>query len=148
MKPFVDPTSTPIEAPIDDDLSEPFLDESDIPAESFEASESSSHYNDSNVTAEDDKSSLLHSQEAHNSSNLQVDVIKSLLIINKVLLLEKFSKKVKEKAKCNISLRLNGLTISKINRPGNGRKYLDKRLIEHFEHGQKRRQRESNSQHI
>ena len=42
MKPFVDPALRPIEPPIDDDPSEPYLDESDIPADSFEVSKSSS----------------------------------------------------------------------------------------------------------
>ena len=36
MKPFADPALRPIEPPIDDDPSEPYLDESDIPAGSFE----------------------------------------------------------------------------------------------------------------
>ena len=35
MKPFVDPALRPIEPPIDDDPSEPYLDESDS-ADSFE----------------------------------------------------------------------------------------------------------------
>ena len=52
MKPFVDPALRPIEPPIDDDPSEPYLDEADIPADSFEVSESSSRDNDTNVTAE------------------------------------------------------------------------------------------------
>ena len=46
MKPFVEPALRPIEPPIDDDPSEPYLEESDIPV-----SESSSHDNDTNVTA-------------------------------------------------------------------------------------------------
>ena len=52
IKPFVDPALRPIEPPIDDDPSEPYLDESDIPADSFEVSESISHDNDKNFTAE------------------------------------------------------------------------------------------------
>ena len=50
MKPFVAPALRPIEPPIDDDQSEPYLDESGIPADSFEVNESSSHDNDTNVT--------------------------------------------------------------------------------------------------
>ena len=51
MKPFVRPALIPIEPPIDDDQSEPYLNESDIPADYFEISESSSYDNDTNVTA-------------------------------------------------------------------------------------------------
>ena len=51
MKPFVDPALRPIEPPVDDDPIEPYLDKSEIPADSFEVSESSSHDNDRNVTA-------------------------------------------------------------------------------------------------
>ena len=42
IKPFVDPALRPIEPPSDDDLSEPYLDESGIPADSFEPGESNS----------------------------------------------------------------------------------------------------------
>ena len=74
MKPFVDPALRPIEPPVDDDPSEPYLDESDIPADSFEVSESSSHDNDTNVTAEKhDACSPSHSQEALESSNQKLD---------------------------------------------------------------------------
>ena len=52
MKPFVDPALRPIEPPSNHDPSEPYLDESDIPADSFEVSELSSRDNDTNVTAE------------------------------------------------------------------------------------------------
>ena len=65
MKPFVDPALIPIEPPIDDDQSEPYLDESDIPADYFEVSESSSYDNDTNATAKKhDACSPSHSQKA------------------------------------------------------------------------------------
>ena len=51
MKPFVRPALIPIEPPTDNDQSEPYLNESDIPADYFEISESSSYDNDTNVTA-------------------------------------------------------------------------------------------------
>ena len=75
MKPFVDPALRPIEPPIDDDdPSEPYLDESDIPADSFEVSESSSHDNNTNFIAEKhDACSPSHSQEALERSNQQLD---------------------------------------------------------------------------
>ena len=68
MKPYVDPALRPIE----DDPSKPYLDESDIPADSLEVSESISHDNDTNVTAKNDTHSLLHSQMIPNL-NQQVD---------------------------------------------------------------------------
>ena len=75
MKPFVDPALRPIEPPIDDDPSEPYLDESDIPADSFEVSELSSHDNVTNVTAEKhDACSPSYLQEALDSSNQQIKV--------------------------------------------------------------------------
>ena len=54
MKPYLDPALRPIE----DDLSESYLDESNILADFLEVSESISHDNDTNVTAENDTHSL------------------------------------------------------------------------------------------
>ena len=74
MKDFVDPVLRPIEPPVDDDPREPYPYESDIPADFFGVSESSSHDNDTNVTAEKhDASSPSHSQQALESSNQQLD---------------------------------------------------------------------------
>ena len=52
MKPFVDPALRQIEPPSNDDPSEPYLDESDNPADSFESSESHNHNSDTGVTVE------------------------------------------------------------------------------------------------
>ena len=69
MKPYLDPALSPIE----DDLSESYLDESNILADFLEVSESISHDNDTNVTAENDTHSLLHLQEDPDISSQQVD---------------------------------------------------------------------------
>ena len=69
MKPYLDPASRPIE----EDLSESYLDESNIPADFLEVSESISHDNDTNVTAENDTHSLLHLQKDPDISSQQVD---------------------------------------------------------------------------
>ena len=69
MKPYVDPALRPIE----DDPNKPYLDESDIPADSLEVSESISHDNDTSVTAKNDTHSLLHSLEDPANLNQQVD---------------------------------------------------------------------------
>ena len=121
MKPFVDPALRPIEPPIDDDPSEPYLDESDIPADSFEVSESSTM-----ITI---RMSLLRSLmhvRHHIHKKLSIAQInnwmmtRSLLIMDQFLLLREFSRNEKEKANCNI--RSNGSAIPKINQPGNRRK--------------------------
>ena len=69
MKPYFDHALRPIE----DDLSESYLDESNIPADFFDVSESISHDNDTNVTAENDMHSLFHLQEDPDISSQQVD---------------------------------------------------------------------------
>ena len=130
MKPFVDPALRPIEPPIDDDPSEPYLDESDIPADSFEVSESSSHDNDTNVTAEKhDACSPSYPQEALDSSNQQLDDDQVVIDNQSIFAAERILKKRKRKGKLDWNI-------------------LDKRLIEHFEHGQKRNQRKSSLQHV
>ena len=62
MKPFVNRALRPIEPPIDDDPSEPYLDESNIPANSFETSESNSYNNGTSVTLENNTCSQFNSQ--------------------------------------------------------------------------------------
>ena len=69
LKPYLDPALRPIE----DDARESYLDESNIPADFLEVSESISHDNDTNVTNENDKHSLLQLQEDHDISSQQVD---------------------------------------------------------------------------
>ena len=69
MKPYVDPALRPLE----DDPSKPCLNESDIPADSLEVSESITHDNDTNVVAENDTHSQLHSLEDPDNLNQQVD---------------------------------------------------------------------------
>ena len=121
MKPFVDPALRAIEPPIDDDPSEPYLDELDTPADSFEFSESSSHDNDTNFTAENDTRSPLHSQEAPDSSNKQGDYDQIVIDNQSIFAAERILKKRKRKGKLQM-IRSNGLAILKINRPGNQRR--------------------------
>ena len=59
---------------IEDDWSKPYLDESDIPEDSLEVCESFIHDNVTNVNAENDTHSLLHSEEDHDNFNQQVDL--------------------------------------------------------------------------
>ncbi|XP_044163758.1 uncharacterized protein LOC122948058 [Acropora millepora] len=148
MKPFVDPALRPIEPPIDDDPSEPYLDESDIPADSFEVSESSSHDNDTNVTAEKhDACSPSHSQEALESSNQQLDDDQVVIDNQSIFAAERILKKRKRKGKMQYRVKWLGYPEDQSTwEPEEN--ILDKRLIEHFEHGQKRNQRKSDLQYV
>ena len=148
MKPFVDPALRPIEPPIDDDPSGPYLDESDIPADSFEVSESSSRDNDTNVTAEKhDACSPSHSQEALESSNQQLDDDQVVIGNQSIFAANKILKKRKRKGKMQYKVKWLGYPEGQSGwEPEEN--ILDKRLIEHFEHGQKRNQRKSGLQHV
>ena len=148
MKPFVDPALRPIEPPIDDDPSEPYLDESDIPADSFEVSELSSHDNVTNVTAEKhDAYSPSHLQEALESSNQQLDDDQVVIDNQSIFAAERILKKRKRKGKMQYKVKWLGYPEDQSTwEPEEN--ILDKRLIEHFEHGQKRNQRKSSLQHV
>ena len=79
------------------------------------------------------------------SSIQKVDYNQVIIDIQSIFTADKILKNAKEKAKCTI--RLNGLTIPKINRAiGIGAEYFVQCLIKRFEHGQKREQRKSSSQ--
>ena len=148
MKPFVDPALRPIEPPIDDDPSEPYLDESDIPADSFEVSESSSRDIDANVTAEKhDTCSSSHLQDALESPNQQLDDDQVVIDNQSIFAAERILKKRKRKGKMQYKVKWLGY-------PENQSTWepeeniLDKSLMEHFEHGQKRNQRKSSLQYV
>ncbi|XP_044164848.1 uncharacterized protein LOC122948816 [Acropora millepora] len=148
MKPFVDPALRPIEPPIDDDPTEPYLDEADIPADSFEVSESSSRDNDTNVTAEKhDACSPSHSQEALESSNQQLNDDQVVIDNQSIFAAERILKKRKRKGKMQYKVKWLGYPEDQSTwEPEEN--ILDKSLIEHFEHGQKRNQRKSSLQHV
>ena len=136
MKPFVDPALRPIEPPIDDDPSEPYLDESDIPADSFEVSEPSSHDHDTNVTAENhDERWPLPSQEPPNSSNQQVDDDQVVIDNQSIFAAERIPKKRKRRGKMQYKVKWLGYPQDQSTLEPEDN-ILDKRLIEHFEHGQ------------
>ena len=104
----------PIEPPVDDDPSEPYLDESDIPADSFEVSIASQAAM-IKIRMSLPRSIMHVPHHIHKKlSTAQIYnwmMIRSLLIMNQFLLLKEFSRNVKEKAKCNI--RSNGSAIPK-----------------------------------
>ena len=148
MKPFVDPALRPIEPPIDDDPSEPYLDEADIPADSFEVSESSSRDNDTNVTAEKhDACSPSYLHEALESPNEQLVDVQVVIDNQSIFAAERILKKRKRKGKMQYNVKWLGYPEDQSTwEPEEN--ILDKRLIEHFEHGQKRNQRKSSLQHV
>jgi len=148
MKPFVDPALRPIEPPIDDEPCEPYLDESDIPADCFEVSESSSHDNDTNVTAEKhDACSPSYPQEALDSSNQQLDDDQVVIDNQSIFAAERILKKRKRKGKLQYKVKWLGYPEDQSTwEPEEN--ILDKSLIEHFEHGQKRNQQKSSLQHV
>ena len=71
MKPYLDRALRPIE----DDWSKPYLDESHIPEDSLEVCKSFIHDDVTNVTAENDTHSLLHSEEDPDNLNQQVRIM-------------------------------------------------------------------------
>ena len=60
MKPFIDPSLRPIEPPLFDDPSEPYLDESDIPDDCFESELPVNKNIDSSPPASDSANSSTH----------------------------------------------------------------------------------------
>ena len=143
MKPFVDPALLPIEPPIDNDQSEPYLDESDIPADYFEVSESSSYDNDTNVTAKKhDAGTPSHSLEALESSNQQLDNNQVVIANQSIFAAEKILKKRKRKGKMQYKVKWLGYPEDQSTLEPE-EKILERRLIENFEHGQRRNQRQS-----
>ena len=108
MKPYLDPALRPIE----DDLSESYLDESNIPADFLEVSESISHDNDTNVTAENDTHSLLPLQEDPDISSQQVDHNQVTVAIDNqsIFAAKKKTREKKSKRKSNIQYKFKWLS--------------------------------------
>ena len=123
------------------DPSEPYLDESDIPADSFGVSESSSHDYDTNVTAERHYAcSPSHSQEALESSNQQLDNDQVVIDNQSIFAAERILEKRKRKGKMQYKVKWLGYPEDQSTwEPEEN--ILDKSLIEHIEYGQGRNQR-------
>ena len=148
MKPSLDPALRPIEPPIDDDPSEPYLDEADIRADSFEVTESSSHDNDTNVTAEKHDACLpSHLQEAVESSKQQLDDDQVVIDNQSIFAAERILKKRKRRGNMQYKVKWLGYPEDQSTWESE-ENILNKRFIEHFEHGQKRNQQKSSLQHV
>ena len=117
-------------------------------ADSFEVSESSSNDNVTNVTAEKhDACSPSHSQEALESSNQQLDDDQVVIDNQSIFAAERILRKRKRKGKMQYKVKWLGYPEDQSTwEPEEN--ILDKRLIEHFEHGQKRNKRKCSLQHV
>jgi len=106
------------------------------------------HDNDTNVTAEKhDACSPSYPQEALESSNQQLDDDQVVIDNQSIFAAERILKKRKRKGKLQYKVKWLGYPEDQSTwEPEEN--ILDKSLIEHFEHGQKRNQRKSSLQHV
>ena len=109
MKPFVDPALRPIEPPSNDDPSEPYLDESDIPADSFESSKSHSHNSDTSVTIENNTRTQISSQGQPDAPDQRKDDNQVVIDNQTIFAVRRFSNVARERVKFNT--KSNGLII-------------------------------------
>ena len=105
MKPFVDPALRPIEPPSDDDPSEPYLDESDIPADSFEPSESNNLNSDTSVTVENNTRTQVNLQGQSNAPDQRKDDNQFAIDDQTIFAAEKILKRRKRKGKVQYKVK-------------------------------------------
>ena len=103
---------------------------------------------DTNVTAEKhDARSPSHSQETLDGSNRQLDADQVIIDKQSIFAAERILEKRKRKGKMQYKVKWLGYPEDQST--WEPEEYiLDERLIEHFEHGQKRNQRKSSLQHV
>ena len=131
MKPFVDPALRPIEPPSNDDPSEPYLDESDIPADSFESSESHNHNSDTSVTVEDNTRARINSQGQLDAPDQRKDENQFVIDNQTIFAAEKILKRRKRKGRVQYKVKWLNYPISQSTwEPEENT--LDRRLIESF----------------
>ena len=138
MKPFVDPASRPIEPPKNDEPNEPYLDQSDIPIDSFKPGDSNSHDNGTS-TAVDNNVSLQFDSEGHTDvPDQQEDDDNQFAIDNHtVFAAERILRRRKRNGKVQYRVKwLNYLMSQSMWEPEEN--ILDRRLIENFEHSSER----------
>ena len=132
MKPFVDPASRPIETPSNDDPSEPYLDESDILADSFDPSESNNHSSDMSVTVENNTHTQMNLQGQSGASDQRNDDNQFTIDNQTIFAAEKIPKRRKRKGKIQYKVKWLNYPISHSTwEPEEN--ILDRRLIENFE---------------
>ena len=99
MKPFVDPALRPIKPPSNDDPSEPYLDESDIPADSFESSESHNHNSNTSITVKNDTRTQINSKGQPDAPDQRKDDNQFVIDSQTIFAAEKILKCPKRKGK-------------------------------------------------
>ena len=99
MKPFVNPALGPFEPPNNDDPSEPYLDELDIPADSFEPSESNNQNSDTSVTVENNTRTQIISQGQPDAPDQRKDDNQVVIDTQTIFAAEKILKRRKRKGK-------------------------------------------------
>ena len=138
MKPFVDPALRPIEPPSNDELSEPYLDESDIPVDSFELGESNSHNNGTSITVENNASLQFNSQGHPDAPHQQKDDDNQFVIDNQtVSAAERILGRRKRNGKVQYKVKSLNYPMSQSTRDLE-ENILDRRLIENFERSSER----------
>ena len=131
MKPFVDPALRPIKPPSNDDPSEPYLDESDIPADSFEASESHNHNSDTSVTVENNTRTQINSQGQPDAPDQRKDDNQFVIDNQTIFAAEKILKRRKRKDRVQYKVKWLNYPISQSTwEPEEN--ILDSRLIQSF----------------
>ena len=136
MKPFVDPALRPIEPPSDDDPSEPYLDEPDIPADSFEPSESNNPNSDTSVTVENNTRTQVNLQGQSNAPDQRKDDNQFAIDDQTIFAAEKILKRRKRKGKVQYKVKWLNYPMSQSTwEPEEN--ILDRRLIESFERSDK-----------
>ena len=133
MKPFVDPALRPIEPPSNDDPSEPYLDESDIPADSLKFSESHDHNSDTSVTIESNTRTQINSKGQPDAPDQRKDDDQFVIDDQTIFAAKKILKRRKRKGKVQYKVKWLNYPISQSTwEPEEN--ILDRRLIESFEH--------------
>ena len=135
MKPFVDPALRPIEPPSNDESNEPYLDESDNPADSFEPGESSSHSNGTSVTVKD--SVQFDSQGQPDVPGQQQDDNQFAIDNQTIFATERILKCCKRNGKVQYKVKLLNYPMSQSTWEPE-QNILDRRLIDNFERSSER----------
>ena len=85
MKPFVDSALRPMKPPSNDEPNEPYLDESDIPVDSFKLAESNIHNNGTSTAVKNNASLQFNSQGHPDAPDRQEDDDNQFAIDNQTI---------------------------------------------------------------
>ena len=131
MKPFFDPALRPIGPPPDDDPDEPYLDEVDIPEDSFEKGQPADANVNAGGTSQDSTTLQLDPQTNTQNAQLQSDSNQNLIDNQTVFNAETILKCRKKKGKTEYFVKWLGYPKSQSTWEQE-ENILEKRLIENF----------------